>query len=86
MGEQTAARQGKWKLVLNGQLVEGAPSKDAIHLADLSQDMGERRNLAKRYPDIARELQQKAHAWRNDIERSWKEYWRPHANGRNSYT
>ncbi|RKY58262.1 MAG: sulfatase, partial [Candidatus Latescibacterota bacterium] len=34
-GGQTAVRRGKWKLVLNGQLVEGAPPEDEVHLSDL---------------------------------------------------
>ena len=28
MGQQTAVREGRWKLVLHGQLVEGAPPED----------------------------------------------------------
>lgn len=72
MGEQTAVRQGRWKLVLNGQLVEGAPVEDAVHLADLEEDMGERRNVKDVQPGIARDLTIAAQAWRADLERCWE--------------
>ena len=39
MNEQTAVRKGKWKLVLDGYLIEGVPSEDNIHLSDLENDM-----------------------------------------------
>lgn len=50
MGKQTAVRRGRWKLVLGGQLVEGAPPEDAVHLSDLDEDAGERLNLKDAYP------------------------------------
>lgn len=68
MGQQTAMRRGPWKLVLNGQLVEGAPVEDAVHLSNLDEDMGERVNLAERYPELTEEMQAAAQRWRSGME------------------
>lgn len=81
MGEQTAIRRGKWKLVLNGQLVEGSPPEDDVHLADLEADMGEMRNLVDDLPDLAAELREAASNWRDAIERRWQQRWRPQIRG-----
>jgi len=81
MNAQTAVRRGKWKLVLNGQLVEGAPPEDTVHLADLESDLGERINLKDRYPDLAEDLAARANAWRIGIESRWETEWLPLANG-----
>ena len=77
MGQQTAVRRGDWKLVLNGQLIEGAPAEDQVHLADLAADMGERHNLHTAYPDLSAELQTSAETWRQDIEERWKREYAP---------
>ena len=77
MGQQTAVRRGDWKLVLNGQLVEGAPAEDQVHLADLAADMGERHNLHTAYPDLSAELQTCAETWRQDIEERWEREYAP---------
>jgi arylsulfatase A-like enzyme len=71
MNKQTAVRQGRWKLVLNGQLVEGLPPEDAVYLSDLEADPGETTNLATEEPQIARELQAVAEQWRAGIEQHW---------------
>jgi arylsulfatase A-like enzyme len=76
MQDQTAVRCGPWKLVLNGRLVEGAPPEDAVHLANLDEDMGERRNLARALPDRTAALQAAAEAWRAGIESRWANQWR----------
>jgi arylsulfatase A-like enzyme len=81
MGAQTAVRRGRWKLVLKGQLVEGAPSEDDVHLADLDADMGERVNLAAKQPEITRELTAAATAWRARIEERWENQWAPRLRG-----
>ena len=57
MDDQTAVRRGKWKLVLNGRLLEGAPPEDDVHLADLEHDPAESVNLAEEHPDVTAELQ-----------------------------
>ncbi|HEY8745510.1 MAG TPA: sulfatase-like hydrolase/transferase [Chloroflexota bacterium] len=82
MNRQTAIRRGKWKLVLNGQLVEGAPPDDDVHLADLDADPGERLNLRDEQPALVDELQAAAEAWRAGIEARWELHWLP----RNSAT
>jgi arylsulfatase A-like enzyme len=86
MGRQTAVRRGRWKLVLNGQLVESdrtqrpieevAP-EDAVFLADLEADPGETRNLRQERPDLVRELRDAAEAWRRGIEDRWEREWEP---------
>jgi len=81
MGEQTAVRRGRWKLVLKGQLVEGAPPGDDVHLADLDADMGETVNLKDVHPDVAADLTAAATAWRQSIERRWETEWQPQING-----
>jgi hypothetical protein len=68
MNQQTAVRRGPWKLVLQGQLVEGAPPEDDVHLSNLDEDMAERTNLVERYPEVAAELTAAAEAWRASVE------------------
>jgi arylsulfatase A-like enzyme len=77
MNRQTAIRRGNWKLVLNGQLVEGAPPEDDVHLADLASDMGERHNLRDQQPALVQELRAAAEAWRAGIEARWEQEWLP---------
>ena len=81
MNQQTAVRRGKWKLVLNGQLVEGAPAQDDVHLADLETYMGETNNRKDKHPELTAELTQLAQAWRQGIEDRWQNEWMPKANG-----
>ncbi len=81
MGEQTALRRGPWKLVLNGRLVEGEEPEDAVHLANLDEDMGERVNLAARDPALTTELRTLALAWRAQIEARWQDEWQPQFTG-----
>ena len=81
MNQQTAVRRGKWKLVLNGQLVEGAPAQDDVHLADLETDMGETNNRKDKHPELTAELTQLSQAWRQGIEDRWQNEWLPKANG-----
>jgi arylsulfatase A-like enzyme len=85
MGRQTAVRRGRWKLVLNGQLVEGAPPEDDVFLADLAADVGERHNLAASRPEVTAELRQAAERWREGIERRWEAEWVPRIKGVTSY-
>lgn len=85
MDEQTAVRRGPWKLVLNGVLVEGAPPEDAVHLANLDEDMAERHNRSDEYPDLVAELTAAAQAWRAGIETRWRDEWLPNMEGTTSY-
>ncbi|GMV99168.1 MAG: arylsulfatase [Candidatus Hydrogenedentota bacterium] len=74
---QTAVRRGKWKLVLHGTLVEGAPPEDDVHLSNLDEDPGEKVNLVNREPDIAAELRSAAESWRARIDQRWETEWKP---------
>lgn len=81
MGKQTAVRRGKWKLVLNGRLIEGEPPEDAVHLADLEADMGEKHNLKDEHPEVVSELKSSAETWRAELENRWDNYWKPRLQG-----
>jgi arylsulfatase A len=81
MGQQTAIRRGAWKLVLNGQLVEGAPPEDDVHLSNLAVDMGEKSNLRDEHPDLSAELTAAAEKWREGIEGRWQDEWLPRVSG-----
>ncbi len=81
MDGQTAVRRGPWKLVLNGQLVEGEPPADPMWLSDLDDDMGERNNLSAVYPQVAAELAAAAGTWRATLEQRWRSEWGPHVSG-----
>lgn len=70
-GEQTAVRRGKWKLVLEGKLVEHENPIAAVHLADLYIDPSESTNLADSEPEITAELTRLAEEWRAGIEKRW---------------
>ena len=63
--------------MLQGQLVEGAPPEDDVHLANLDEDMGEQVNLKDRYPGLLAELSAAALAWREGIEARWQDAWLP---------
>ncbi|MDC0236890.1 sulfatase-like hydrolase/transferase [Gammaproteobacteria bacterium] len=71
MGNQTSIRRGPWKLVLNGELVEGVADVDTVFLANLEIDPGESINRIGDYPDMVNELRDAAEAWRRDIEERW---------------
>ena len=81
MDDQTAMRRGRWKLVLNGRLVEGAEPADDVHLSDIERDEAESVNLATQEPHVTAELTAAAQAWRAEIEDRWDRHWRPRANG-----
>jgi arylsulfatase A-like enzyme len=69
--DQTAVRRGRWKLVLNGRIVESEAPPEAEFLADLDADPAERTNLRSLHPEVAMELKAKAVAWRAGIEQRW---------------
>ena len=68
MEGQTAVRKGDFKLVLNGQLVEGETPRAKVFLSNLRDDPGETTNLADALPDLTKELTAKAMHWRQGIE------------------
>ena len=73
MEGQTAARKGKYKLVLNGQLVEGEEQRADVFLSDLESDPSEKHNLSEKMPELCNEMKEKALEWRNGIETVWKD-------------
>jgi arylsulfatase A-like enzyme len=77
LGRQTAVRRGRWKLVLEGQLVEGTPPRDAVFLGDLEADPGEGRNLRDERPALVDDLRGSAENWRRGIEERWEREWMP---------
>jgi len=56
----SALRCGKYKLI---EFFED----NHIELYDLSQDIGERKNLSKKIPEKAAELKEKLHSWRENV-------------------
>lgn len=73
MEKQTAMRQGNYKLVLHGQLVEGEEQRAEVFLSDLSTDPGERVNLAQALPEVTARMKAEALAWREKLEANWAE-------------
>ncbi len=69
--EQTAVRYGKYKLVINGRLVENEEKRADLFLSDLENDPREQNNLAENMPELCEELKKAALEWRNDIEQTW---------------
>jgi len=63
MHAQQAIRKGKWKLVIKGRNIKGAPPEDDIHLSNLEEDMGEKVNLKDKHPDILEELRKDLDEW-----------------------
>lgn len=75
MGDQLAVRQGPWKLVLNGRLVEQGQPVSPVFLADLDADPGERINHVTRAVPVARELEDLVRQWHHDLERRCSSLW-----------
>lgn len=71
MGEQTAVREGDYKLVLNGQLVEEEKPLAPVFLADLTSDPAEKVNLAKKQTALVKKLTDAALKWRGEMEANW---------------
>jgi arylsulfatase A-like enzyme len=72
MERQTAVRRGKWKLLLNGQLVEDDEPIADVHLSNVETDPSESKNLADAEPEITAELKKLAEEWRTGIEQRWE--------------
>ena len=72
MNDQTSIRRGDWKLVLNGQIVEGQPDEDHVFLANLSKDPTESKNLSESEPSLTKELKYAAETWRATLEVNWE--------------
>ncbi|MCL2016245.1 MAG: sulfatase-like hydrolase/transferase [Defluviitaleaceae bacterium] len=78
MDNQTAVRRGDYKLVLNGQLVEGEPPQDPVFLSNLSNDPAETTNLVQSQPELAEELTVVAQQWRQNLEIGWRKGYAGH--------
>lgn len=72
MDDQTAVRWGKYKLVLNGVLVEHGVVEDKVFLTNLEEDFSEEKNLAQEYPEITEKLKVVAIKWRDELENNWE--------------
>lgn len=73
MEGQTACRYGKYKLVINGQLVEFDEPRAELFLSDLETDPGEKHNLCDEMPELCQQMKEKALEWRAGIEKTWDE-------------
>ena len=60
--KQRAVRSGKWKLVIGAP--EAGPSPC---LFDLSNDLGEKRDVAQQFPDVVRNLVAELRAWEREV-------------------
>ena len=76
-GPQLAIRKGQWKLTLNGYEAGGGPDSwkpktgdDAIFLANLEQDPGEKRNLRGEFPAVAEALEKELKIWLEAVQKS----------------
>lgn len=75
-GPQTAIRKGQWKLTLNGYNADGKPNgrkpltgEDAVFLANLEQDPGEKTNLRRKFPDEAAALEKELKQWLEEVQK-----------------
>ncbi|MCY9515496.1 sulfatase family protein [Paenibacillus apiarius] len=66
-GKQLAVREGSWKLVLSGMLDFYKGQPDEVHLSNLSDDPGERVNLAEDYPELVERLTADVKRWYADL-------------------
>jgi len=71
MDMQTAVRQGDYKLVLNGVLVEDEPTPNPVFLSNVKNDPAESKNLADEFPELTCEMTQAATHWRKTLEEHW---------------
>jgi arylsulfatase A-like enzyme len=85
LGVQTAVRRGRWKLVLNGLLIDDLPQRDPVHLSDIEADMAESRNLAEENPSLVASMREAAERWRTGIEERWEREHAPRMVGENPF-
>ena len=76
-GPQLAIRKGEWKLTLNGYEANGRPDsrkpktgEDAIFLANLEQDPGEKKNVRNEFPAVAEALEKEVKVWLEAVRKS----------------
>lgn len=75
-GPQQAMRKGQWKLTLNGYDADGSEDgrkpitgDDAVFLANLEQDPGEKVNLRRSFPQIVSQMESEMANWAVTIQR-----------------
>lgn len=71
MEGQTACRYGKYKLVINGQLVEFDEPRAELFLSDVEADPSESINLVDEMPELCEQMKNAALTWRAGIEKRW---------------
>ena len=67
-----AVRKGDWKLVINGNESTFKGRKinaQKVFLSNLSEDLSETKNFAKKHPDIVKELTALHEEWAKEVER-----------------
>jgi arylsulfatase A-like enzyme len=74
-GPQWAVRRGDWKLIGNPRDTSEPdrklplhPQRDARFLVNLSQDIGETKNLAADHPDVVAEMEAIYEKWKKDVQ------------------
>jgi arylsulfatase A len=71
--DQYAVRSGKWKYVENGFInmessrKNRATGADAVYLADVVADPGEKKNVREQFPEVAEKLGKLHERWRAEI-------------------
>ena len=62
-----AVREGKWKLIANGNHGLGRPKLDKLMLTNLEDERPETHNYADEHPEIVEKLQKYHDAWAEDV-------------------
>ncbi|MEO7144325.1 MAG: sulfatase-like hydrolase/transferase [Bryobacteraceae bacterium] len=78
-GGQLAARQGYWKLVIDGKTFDRTPQarvaltgEDALFLSNLDDDIGETRNQRGGHAAMVNDLERRTRAWAKECEEDRK--------------
>jgi len=70
LGNQSVIREGNWKLLLNPRdhnRPEGREPSGKVFLANLAEDPGESKNLAKKHPDVVSRLTELKQSYVNGL-------------------
>jgi arylsulfatase A-like enzyme len=81
LGGQLALREGPWKLVLNGRLVEQEGPVAPVWLSDLSRDPGETENLAEQEAERCARLSATVQEWFAALEQRYDREFSPERQG-----
>jgi len=72
LGNQSVVREGNWKLLLNPRdhnRPEGREPSGKVFLADLAEDPGESKNLAKKNPEVVNRLSDLRQSYLNGLKK-----------------